>query len=120
MDDELSYLNEMYGSGQATDLSPLVPAMTQAVQGAGTTPPADSTSLADVFHALFVAPAGAPNSGSIAGDIVNYFLKPAATKTQYVIQQSAAKPSTSLFSNPFVWVAIIAVIGLGIWLIKRG
>lgn len=113
-------------------LQPLANTMTKALTDAGIKPPSELNDLAATFHSQIVDPANkAVSSGQLVNNILGYVQQQMTAqssgsnlnKVQTTVANGGNKvlnnltqkdQFTTLFSNPFVWVAIVAVVIIGI------
>jgi len=133
MDEE--YLNSLgmggdYSNLADEDLAPFNETMAAAVNSTGQVQVTPQTSgLANFFNSLVVAPSGSQNTGSTLGNVLNYLsqslVQKPTTQQQQITQQGVSRvvyggtASSGLFSNPLMWVAIVAVLGLVLFLVLR-
>lgn len=113
-------------------LQPLANTMTKALTDAGIKPPSELKDLAATFHAEIVDPANkSVSSGQLVNNILGFVQQQMTAQSNgsnlnkvqttvanggnKVLNNLAQKDQfSSLFSNPFVWVAVVAVVIIAI------
>lgn len=123
--------------GDTTEaLQPLASTMASALRQAGVNPPSELNSLAATFQEKIVNPITPGPSGSLGSTIIDFVRAQMTAKNQGQklppVLNTVAKGGNSvlsrlenqaffsdLFSNPFVVIGIVSIVGLVVYLIVK-